>query len=364
MENTADALDLEQLNSKISTIRSNMAKASNDTPSEAIKFADPDKDGCLPLTPRFAPYVEQIKKQFNKKISIDDLWFAMNQKIFRDIKRSQIKVISHSDIISYLEVCLSNNLDPLCGDTIATYYDSKNNVLKAQILLQGYYVIYANNTNSDGFEFTISDNLIKKDVQIVRWEFNQQLGRNEKKTITVTKEVPARVECRIYRKDTSHPAVGYAFPSDIGSSGAWTEHPEQMMCNRAFTRAMRVAYSIRGDFEDDVPEITGSPINAAMQMNIEHQKIYDVLNEALDKCHCTHDMKILIDSARTEINHLPDEFRARFVKKANEMNELFKQQTAEHSSAAAGNEVGQNTVDAESVDAANDYSSEQSSQTA
>ena len=364
MENTADALDLEQLNSKISTIRSNMAKASNDTPSEAIKFADPDKDGCLPLTPRFAPYVEQIKKQFNKKISIDDLWFAMNQKIFRDIKRSQIKVISHSDIISYLEVCLSNNLDPLCGDTIATYYDSKNNVLKAQILLQGYYVIYANNTNSDGFEFTISDNLIKKDVQIVRWEFNQQLGRNEKKTITVTKEVPARVECRIYRKDTSHPAVGYAFPSDIGSSGAWTEHPEQMMCNRAFTRAMRVAYSIRGDFEDDVPEITGSPINAAMQMNIEHQKIYDVLNEALDKCHCTHDMKILIDSARTEINHLPDEFRARFVKKANEMNELFKQQTAEHSSAAAGNEVGQNTVDAESVDAANDYSSEQPSQTA
>lgn len=363
MENTADALDLEQLNSKISTIRSNMAKASNDTPSEAIKFADPDKDGCLPLTPRFAPYVEQIKKQFNKKISIDDLWFAMNQKMFRDIKRNQIKAISHSDIISYLEVCLSNNLDPLCGDTIATYYDSKNNVLKAQILLQGYYVIYANNTNSDGFEFTISDNLIKKDVQIVRWEFNQQLGRNEKKTITVTKEVPARVECRIYRKDTSHPAVGYAFPSDIGSSGAWTEHPEQMMCNRAFTRAMRVAYSIRGDFEDDVPEITGSPINLAMQMNIEHQKIYDVLNEALDKCHCTHDMKILIDSARAEINHLPDEFRARFVKKANEMNELFKQQSADNSD-PTGNDAVQNTVNAAPADAANDYSSEQSSQTA
>ena len=363
MENTADALDLEQLNSKISTIRSNMAKASNDTPSEAIKFADPDKDGCLPLTPRFAPYVEQIKKQFNKKISIDDLWFAMNQKMFRDIKRNQIKDIAHSDIISYLEVCLSNNLDPLCGDTIATYYDSKNNVLKAQILLQGYYVIYANNTNSDGFEFTISDNLIKKDVQIVRWEFNQQLGRNEKKTITVTKEVPARVECRIYRKDTSHPAVGYAFPSDIGSSGAWTEHPEQMMCNRAFTRAMRVAYSIRGDFEDDVPEITGSPINPAMQMNIEHQKIYDVLNEALDKCHCTHDMKILIDSARAEINHLPDEFRARFVKKANEMNELFKQQSADNS-APTGNDAVQNTVNAAPADAANDYSGEQTVQTA
>ena len=363
MENTADALDLEQLNSKISTIRSNMAKASNDTPSEAIKFADPDKDGCLPLTPRFAPYVEQIKKQFNKKISIDDLWFAMNQKMFRDIKRNQIKDIAHSDIISYLEVCLSNNLDPLCGDTIATYYDSKNNVLKAQILLQGYYVIYANNTNSDGFEFTISDNLIKKDVQIVRWEFNQQLGRNEKKTITVTKEVPARVECRIYRKDTSHPAVGYAFPSDIGTTGAWTEHPEQMMCNRAFTRAMRVAYSIRGDFEDDVPEITGSPINPAMQMNIEHQKIYDVLNEALDKCHCTHDMKILIDSARAEINHLPDEFRARFVKKAKEMNELFKQQAADNS-APAGNDGVQNTVNAAPAEAANDYSGEQTIQTA
>ena len=71
MENTADALDLEQLNSKISTIRSNMAKACNDTPSEAIKFADPDKDGCLPLTPRFAPYVEQIKKQFNKKMLLN-----------------------------------------------------------------------------------------------------------------------------------------------------------------------------------------------------------------------------------------------------------------------------------------------------
>ncbi|SFS31883.1 RecT family protein [Succinivibrio dextrinosolvens] len=363
MENTADALDLEQLNSKISTIRSNMAKASNDTPSEAIKFADPDKDGCLPLTPRFAPYVEQIKKQFNKKISIDDLWFAMNQKMFRDIKRNQIKAISHSDIISYLEVCLSNNLDPLCGDTIATYYDGKNNVLKAQILLQGYYVIYANNTNSDGFEFTISDSIVKKEVQINRWEYNQQLGRNEKKTITVTKEVPARVECRIYRKDTSHPAVGYAFPSDIGSTGAWTEHPEQMMCNRAFTRAMRVAYSIRGDFEDDVPEITGSPINAAMQMNIEHQKIYDVLNEALDKCHCTHDMKILIDSARTEINHLPDEFRARFVKKANEMNELFKQQAADNS-ATAGNDAVQNTVNAAPAEAANDYSGEQTVQTA
>ena len=150
----------------------------------------------------------------------------------------------------------------------------------------------------------------------------------------------------------------------MGTTGAWTEHPEQMMCNRAFTRAMRVAYSIRGDFEDDVPEITGSPINPAMQMNIESQKIYDVLNEALDKCHCTHDMKILIESARNEINHLPEEFRARFVKKANEMNELFKQQTAEHSSAAAGNDAVQNTVNAAPADAANDYSSEQPSQTA
>lgn len=346
MENTTEALDLEQINSQISHIRSNMAKASNDTPSEAIKFANPDKDGCLPLLPRFTPYVEQIKKQFNKKISIDDLWFAMNQKMFRDIKRSQIKDISHSDIISYLEVCLSNNLDPLCGDTIATYYDGKNNVLKAQILLQGYYVIYANNTNSDGFEFTISDSIVKKEVQINRWEYNQQLGRNEKKTITVTKEVPARVECRIYRKDTSHPAVGYAFPSDIGTTGAWTEHPEQMMCNRAFTRAMRVAYSIRGDFEDDVPEITGSPINPAMQLNIESQKIYDVLNEALDKCHCTHDMKLLIDSARNEINHLPEEFRARFVKKANEMNEIFKKQSAVEQKSSAENDVVQKSVNA------------------
>jgi len=136
-----------------------------------------------------------------------------------------------------------------------------------------------------------------------------------------------------------------------------------MMCNRAFTRAMRVAYSIRGDFEDDVPEITGSPINPAMQMNIEHQKIYDVLNEALDKCHCTHDMKILIDSARVEINHLPDEFRARFVKKANEMNELFKQQAADNS-APAGNDAVQNAVNAAPAEAANDYSGEQTVQTA
>jgi hypothetical protein len=74
-------------------------------------------------------------------------------------------------------------------------------------------------------------------------------------------------------------------------------------------------------------------------------------------------MKILIESARNEINHLPEEFRARFVKKANEMNELFKQQSADNS-APTGNDAVQNTVNAAPADAANDYSGEQPSQIA
>ena len=250
IENQLSALGL---NSPMTAHNQVRRSTSDDIPSEGIRNAIPDRDHILPLIDTFLPVVLKVKHQFNIAGSIDDLWLHLNYKILKDVPSNILSSIAPQCINEYLYTCLDNNLNPLKTE-IASYFDEKSKTIKTQILLEGYIKIYATNPLSDGLEYVMHD-IVTKEFKETTWVWDQNARRKVPHDTMVTKEIPSMVECKIYRKDMAHPTIGYAFIDDIGKTGAWTGHPCQMMCNRAFTRAVRMAYNLEGTSSEDVAEL-------------------------------------------------------------------------------------------------------------
>lgn len=312
-----------------------------------IKNAVPAQTGYLPLIDLFEPVVLQIKKQFNLSADINDIWLHINHKMFADVPRENLGFISPYNVLEHLYVCIDNNLNPLKPEVASYYvYDYKNNThsIKTQILLEGYNKIYSTHPQSNGLEYQIYNDVEREFVE-TEWVTDPQTKKKVKRNKVVKKLVPSRVECRIFRKDMEHPTVGFAFPDDIGNTGAWTGHPSQMMCNRAFTRAVRMAYNLEGTSAEDVVELKDQNISAHQSYNTEQELSYEkttngVINN-ISNCATLIDLNQQVGAYQKVMDKLPAEYRQRILIKIGEMNNLLRKKEHEQKNQMGNNQTAQ-----------------------
>ena len=301
-----------------------------------IKYADPAQTGYLPLIDMFEPVVMQIKKQFNLTADINDIWLHINHKMFSEVPRQNLALISPYNVLEHLYTCVDNNLNPLKPE-VASYYvaDMKNRIhsIKTQILLEGYNKIYSTHPQSNGLEYQIYAD-VEREFTETEWVTNPETRRREPKKKLVKKMVPSRVECRIYRKDMDHPTVGFAFPDDIGNTGAWQGHPSQMMCNRAFTRAVRMAYNLEGTSAEDVAEISHqNAVNNHSTYDVETENKYEKTTlgviGVIANCSTLEELNSQIGIYRPVLDKLPGEYQHRVLMKVQEVNSVLRKKKLE-----------------------------------
>jgi hypothetical protein len=296
-----------------------------------IAMCNPSQTGYLPLIPMFESAVRKIKEQFNLTTDINDIWLHINRKMFSDVPQNELHMISQYNVMEHLYTCIDNNLNPLKSE-VGSYYDKNAKAIKTQILLEGYNKIYSTHVQSNGLEYRFGEDVKKNFIETV-WEYNPQTHRKEPKKIEVTKTIPRFVECRIFRKDMMHPTIGYAFPDDISNTGAWQGHPSQMMCNRAFTRAVRMAYNLEGTSSEDVSEIkyqhNQEMQNANVEQELKYQKAVNLMLANLGECTNLQDFTQLVNKFKPTIENLPADYRKQYLGKMNEINTFLRQQAAQ-----------------------------------
>lgn len=310
-----------------------------------IKNAVPAQTGYLPLIDLFEPVVLQIKKQFNLSADINDIWLHINHKMFADVPRENLGFISPYNVLEHLYTCIDNNLNPLkpeVGSYYAYDYKTSTHSIKTQILLEGYNKIYSTHPQSNGLEYQIYPDVEREFIE-TEWVTDPQTKKKVKRNKVVKKFVPSRVECRIFRKDMEHPTVGFAFPDDIGNTGAWTGHPSQMMCNRAFTRAVRMAYNLEGTSSEDVVELKDQNISAHQSYNTEQELSYEkttngVINN-ISNCATLIDLNQQVGAYQKVMDKLPAEYRQRILIKIGEMNNLLRKKEHEQKKLVGNNQT-------------------------
>ena len=344
---TLDEME-RQLNQPVqSQEQMNTFTENNNGVRDDIKNAVPAQTGYLPLIDLFEPVVLQIKKQFNLSADINDIWLHINHKLFADVPRDNLGCISPYNVLEHLYVCIDNNLNPLKPEVASYYvYDYKANThsIKTQILLEGYNKIYSTHPQSNGLEYQIYPDVEREFIE-TEWVTDPQTKKKVKRNKVVKKLVPSRVECRIFRKDMEHPTVGFAFPDDIGNTGAWTGHPSQMMCNRAFTRAVRMAYNLEGTSAEDVVELKDQNISAHQSYNTEQELSYEkttngVINN-ISNCATLIDLNQQVGAYQKVMDKLPAEYRQRILIKIGEMNNLLRKKEHEQKKQVGNNQTAQ-----------------------
>ena len=296
-----------------------------------IRQAVPDRDGILPLIDLFIKPVLTIKHQFNLPADINDIWLHINHKIFADVPQQNLGKISPYNVLEHLYTCIDNNLNPLKPEVASYYvsdYKTDTHSIKTQILLEGYNKIYSTHPQSDGLDYIVHPDIQKEFIETV-WETNPQTRKREAHKKVVVKMIPRMVECRIYRKDMAHPTIGFAFPDDIGNTGAWQGHPSQMMCNRAFTRAVRMAYNLEGTSAEDVAEIKSQHKEQNQMMTqeqeIKYEKNVATLIEAVCASNDLQSLNAVVGQIKPAMKKLPDLYRQRLLTKINEVNMQLRQ---------------------------------------
>lgn len=246
-------------------------------------------NGWLPLNNLFIQTVIKTMQHFGKLQSIENYWVDFSRRIFKSVYEegdkqkgdpTEIARINFYSVLSYLNTCMKNNLDPLCDEEIAPTYDRRTHNVKATILLDGYNKIYNSHPKTDGLEWVFGQN-VEKEIIVTEWVWDDVCHRKTPKEHKVIKYVPSYVECKIYLKGQSHPTSNIADTDDIGTSAAWKEHPRRMMMNRAFTRAVRTAYNLEGLSEDDLDDIKNS---AYKEQALEMERYLQAVNSNLDRC--------------------------------------------------------------------------------
>ena len=223
---------------------------------EAVKdthYARPSETGLLPLLDAFRPTVEDVIRHFGISYSTEDFWVHLNSRLLSGLFPQDLDELNPYSVIEYLTLCRDNDLNPLKPE-VGAFYDWNTKCIKSQILLDGYARIYSRHPQTDGMEYVYHG---ETEVELFRtvYEYDPQSGQKKMKRVSYLCRIPRTVECRIFRKDRKFPTCGSADAEDIGNSPAWQQHPLQMLRNRAFTRAVRLAFNLEGASYGDVEDI-------------------------------------------------------------------------------------------------------------
>ena len=118
-----------------------------------------------------------------------------------------------------------------------------------------------------------------------------------------------------------------------------------MMCNRAFTRAVRMAYNLEGTSAEDVVELKDQNISAHQSYNTEQELSYEkttngVINN-ISNCSTLIDLNQQVGAYQKVMDKLPAEYRQRILIKIGEMNNLLRKKEHEQKKLVGNNQTSQ-----------------------
>ncbi len=165
--------------------------------------------------------------------------------------------ITNEQLMALLIVANQYNLNPFTKEIYA--YPDRGGIVPV-VGVDGWVRIINADPNYDGMEFIYSD---------------------EKENLDKAKECPAWIECKIYRKDRSHPVIireylheVYKPPRD-GKIGPWQTHTKRMLRHKALIQCARIAFGFVGIYDPDEAEniinepIDITPINESLKQKFQ-----------------------------------------------------------------------------------------------
>ncbi len=150
------------------------------------------------------------------------------EKMLGTLKATAFKGdVSNEQMMALLVVAEQYNLNPWTKEIYA--FPDRNHGIVPVVGVDGWSRIINSHPQFDGMDFAEGE-------------------PNEKK-------VPEWIECKMYRKDRSHPiCVKEYFAEVYRDVGPWKSHPRRMLRHKAMIQCARLAFGFVGIYDDDEAE--------------------------------------------------------------------------------------------------------------
>jgi len=150
------------------------------------------------------------------------------EKMLATLKATAFKGdVSNEQMMALLVVAEQYNLNPWTKEIYA--FPDRNHGIVPVVGVDGWSRIINSHPQFDGMEFSEGE-------------------LDEKK-------VPAWIECRMFRKDRSHPVAVKEFYDECRRDvGPWKSHPRRMLRHKAMIQCARLAFGFVGIFDEDEGE--------------------------------------------------------------------------------------------------------------
>lgn len=204
--------------------------------------------------------------------------------------------VSNEQMMALLVVADQYQLNPWTKEIFA--FPDRNNGIVPVVGVDGWSRIINSNPEFDGMDFEEGP--------------------------TNAKKIPEWIECRIHRKDRSHPiCVKEYFEEVVRDVGPWKSHPRRMLRHKAMIQCARLAFGFVGVFDEDeaeriidvTPRIDPRPDTSRVDMSLRDKwvsDIADILNQDKQEHEIAEDLR----QANEELSKYPDLFTTVFDKLA------------------------------------------------
>jgi phage recombination protein Bet len=177
------------------------------------------------------PQSRSLVAKFAERFAIDPkaLLPTLKATAFRQGGESP-KEITNEQMAALLIVADQYKLNPFTKELFA--FPDKGGIVPV-VSVDGWARIINEHPQMDGMDFLESDEMV---------EF-------------AAKQVPAWIECLIYRKDRSHPTkVRERFSEVRRDTAPWKSHPSRMLRHKSLIQCARLAFGFAGIYDQDEAE--------------------------------------------------------------------------------------------------------------
>ena len=212
--------------------------------------------------------------KFKLALSAKELWEVGVTKLAANLRASvkpeavnaYLKAVSPYDLLNYFSFCTKRNLEPL-SELVSLGIDIETLRIYPQISHQGYLSISRTAPQATNISFSFAD-LKNYSFNFDKEVFDVKLGRNVIEPRTVKRAVYMSCTCTLERAGKSYSATAFFDELYIPNCEPWVTRPKEMLSQKAFDRAVTLAYDLEldaspvaidvvsGAREDHGPELT------------------------------------------------------------------------------------------------------------
>lgn len=187
-----------------------------------------------------------LTTELSKKFELGFTGEMLYNKVTEKISAGTNQIVKPNDVYSFLIECKTLNLNPLAKHIYGFLSGGK---IVTIVSLDGWREIANREPNYDGYEYVYGES----STRTLGYETTAYVqGQKAKKMVTVERKVCDWIECRLYLKNRSRPAIFRTyFDEAFRPTQAWACQPIQMLQNRALVNAIKNAFSISAYTEDD-----------------------------------------------------------------------------------------------------------------